>query len=436
MGKEKRTASWAEAQERPRKGHLDFAAPSSLHGLKLRVFRSGRRVWFIRGRLAGANAAPKFVMLGDHHEKDRPQSWAEERARLARVDLRNGIDPAQERQKKLDENKRQSMTFGALVTDYLGNGTSKLAKTTLNVRRIALNGPWLRSWHERPLGWITQGRVNALIDQIPLTASYGPLSSLRRVLSYAQDHGYIDRAPKVIVPKSEGNAAPLFKFQEGKGNTPDFGELAAVLDAIDVLEQQNPLSPWPAIWRFACLTGARPGAVLGARWEEFDLSRTPTWNLPAERSKLRRAISIPLSDAAAELLRSLRRPGGDKGLVWPGRWGDAPRADVPGECTGLITGILAANGFKVGFWQGRFRDTVASWLDTQPDASERAIAKLLDHRAPSERTTRGRYYSKFQSDTLARALANEWAATITAARRAAAQRGPHVVGLENRKRAA
>ncbi|HZM37088.1 MAG TPA: integrase arm-type DNA-binding domain-containing protein [Burkholderiales bacterium] len=435
MGKKKGTASWAEQQEKPKRGHADFAAPGSLHGLKLRVFRSGRRTWFIRGRLAGAATAARFVKLGDYHGVESPQSWAEERARLARVDLRNGLDPAQERQKNLDENKRQGMTFGALVAEHLVSGTAKLAKTTLTVRRLALNGPWLRDWHARPLAWITQGRINALQDQIPTTASYGPLSALRRVLGYAEDHGYIERAPKVIVPRAEGNAEPLFQYQEG--GTPDFSELAAVLHALDVLEQQNPISPWPAIWRFACLTGARPGAVLGARWQEFDLSRAPTWTLPKERSKLRREISIPLSDAAADLLRAMRRPESGEGLVWPGRWGDAPRADVPGEATGLIAGLLAAKGFNVGFWQGRFRDTVASWLDTQPDASERAIALLLDHRAPAERSTRGRHYSKFQSDSLARTLANRWAATIEEARRTAAKAGPRVVGLaEKRKKSA
>jgi integrase len=251
------------------------------------------------------------------------------------------------------------------------------------------------------------------------------------VLNYAEDNGYLTKAPEVIVPKAEGDAAPFFEFQEG--GKPDFGELAVVLDALDAIEQQNPLSSWPTIWRFAALTGARPSAYLGADWREFDLSSVPVWHLPAERSKLKRAIDIPLSEAAAALLRSL--PRRDAGLIWPSRDGTKPRSDLPGDQVGLIRGMLTARGYRKGFWPGRFRDTLMTWLDVQEHASERAIALLVDHTAPSERTTRGKHYAKYQSDALARKLANEWAATITSARKAAAKTGPALVQIRKAKAA-
>jgi integrase len=268
---------------------------------------------------------------------------------------------------------------------------------------------------------------------MPETAQSTPLTTLRAVLNYAADNGYIAKAPKVEVPKTQGDAAPFIEVEQGEDGKPaaDFSELAVVLGALDKVQEQFPFSVWPNIWRFAALTGARPTAYLGARWEEFDLSSKPVWHLSKERSKLKRAIDIPLSDAAAALLRSLERK--PSGLIWPGRDGAKPREDLPGDQTGLISGMLVANGYRKGFWPGRFRDTLMTWLDVQEHASERAIALLVDHKAPAERTTRGRHYAKVKADTLARGLANEWAAALEKARMDAGKRGSAVVKMKHSK---
>jgi len=420
--------TWVDRLKTPASGQVDHDAKHP--GLKVRVFSSGRRCWFIRGRVRGADAAPIFHMLGDY--PGTREHEAELKAANARNLLRQGIDPNQAHKEATLANKIAGMAFQQLAEEYLEKGTGKLSPTTLTVRRNALRGKWFADWRPRPLTWVSQGQVNALKNRIPETAQYSPLSALRVVLNYGEDCGYIPKAPQVNVPKAQGDAAPFFEFQEG--GTPDFAELAAVLDAIDEVEAQFPLSPWPMIWRSAAFTGARSTAYLGARWEEFDLSSAPVWHLPAERSKLKRAIDIPLSDAAAALLRGLERK--ESGLIWPGRDGTKPREDLPGDQVGLIRGLLAARGYRKGFWPGRFRDTIMTWLDIQEHASERAIALLVDHKAPSDRTTRGRHYAKYQSDVLARRLANEWSATIASARAAAAKVGPAVVPMKPARRVA
>ena len=52
-----------------------------------------------------------------------------------------------------------------------------------------------------------------------------------------------------------------------------------------------------AALRFAILTAARTGEVIGARWSEIDLT-TATWTIPAERIKAARKHRVPLSDQA------------------------------------------------------------------------------------------------------------------------------------------
>jgi integrase len=55
---------------------------------------------------------------------------------------------------------------------------------------------------------------------------------------------------------------------------------------------------------FAVLTAARTREVVGARWQEINLSGR-TWIVPPERMKAGREHRVPLSDRAAEILESL-----------------------------------------------------------------------------------------------------------------------------------
>ena len=101
----------------------------------------------------------------------------------------------------------------------------------------------------------------------------------------------------------------------------------------------------------------------------------------------------------------------------------------------MIRGMLAARGQRKGFWPGRFRDTLMTWLDVHENASECAIALLVHHKAPAERTMRGRHYAKVQSVALARRLANEWAATVARVHEHA-NGAPPIVAIEHGLRAA
>ena len=60
--------------------------------------------------------------------------------------------------------------------------------------------------------------------------------------------------------------------------------------------------------------------MLGARWEEIDFERC-VWTVPAERMKIRRSHSVPLSPRAVTLLLKAREVSGPHGLVFPSRKG-------------------------------------------------------------------------------------------------------------------
>lgn len=63
-----------------------------------------------------------------------------------------------------------------------------------------------------------------------------------------------------------------------------------------------------AALRLTVLTAARTNEVIAAQWSEFDLAEA-IWTVPASRMKARKEHTVPLSNAALDLLRALPREG-------------------------------------------------------------------------------------------------------------------------------
>lgn len=70
--------------------------------------------------------------------------------------------------------------------------------------------------------------------------------------------------------------------------------------------------------RLLALTFVRPGELRNARWSEFDLDAA-TWEIPAERMKMREAHIVPLPAQAVETLRALKELTGYGDLLFPSR---------------------------------------------------------------------------------------------------------------------
>lgn len=170
--------------------------------------------------------------------------------------------------------------------------------------------------------------------------------------------------------------AAMFGRRQAKGgNFPampyaDLPGLMASLSAGDTVGR--------AAVRFAILTAARSGEVRGATWDEIDLE-AKVWTVPAKRMKGGAEHSVPLSDAALEILQTMSGMiRGQKGeLVFKGRSGK-PLSDMT-----LAKAFKVAGGetFTVhGTARSSFRDWVAEQTSF-PDAwAEAALAHTLPNK--------------------------------------------------------
>ena len=66
------------------------------------------------------------------------------------------------------------------------------------------------------------------------------------------------------------------------------------------------------------VTCVRKMELLGSKWEEFDIERG-RWHLPAERTKARRELEIPLSNLAVKTLRELQVLSHNSEYVFPAK---------------------------------------------------------------------------------------------------------------------
>ena len=69
---------------------------------------------------------------------------------------------------------------------------------------------------------------------------------------------------------------------------------------------------------FLILTATRTGETLGAQWDEIDLQNA-VWTIPPSRMKTGEEFSVPLSDRALDILRTLEAKRGHNPHVFVGR---------------------------------------------------------------------------------------------------------------------
>jgi integrase len=173
------------------------------------------------------------------------------------------------------------------------------AGTAQEVERI-LNKEIVGPWRGRRLSQKGRADIHELLDNIvgrgsPVSANR-TLAWLRRMCSWAIERGLMEVNP------CTGVKAPAAETARDRVILSDI-ELKNVWQAADGLEQ-----PYGAFIKLLILTGARRNEVAEMRWQEIDLA-AKLWTLPKERSKNEREHTVPLSDSAVEILKSLPHYG-------------------------------------------------------------------------------------------------------------------------------
>jgi integrase len=127
---------------------------------------------------------------------------------------------------------------------------------------------------------------------------------------------------------------------------------------------------------FTTLTAARSGEVLGATWEEIDLEHK-VWTVPASRMKARKQHRVPLSEAAAAVLRGMEKLRSSN-HVFPGHRYHRPLSNV---AMAKVLQRVGYGEYTVHGMRSTFRDWCAEHTAYPREVAEAALAHVLSNKA-------------------------------------------------------
>jgi integrase len=123
---------------------------------------------------------------------------------------------------------------------------------------------------------------------------------------------------------------------------------------------------------FLILTAARTGEVIGATWDEIDLS-AKIWSVPAGRMKSNREHRVPLSDRAITILHAMQQRR-ENDFVFPGRSGGLSNMSLMAMLRTLGRSVTA-HGMR-----STFRDWAAEQTNFPREVAEQALAHVISNK--------------------------------------------------------
>jgi integrase len=255
-----------------------------IKGFGLRIREGGSQSWIYQYRVGSKQ---RRMVLGS--AKSVHLSVARENASRLEARVRLGGDPAMDK-----ETARRSAdeTFGVLVDQYLAARQSKWrANTEREVRRHLTK--YAKSLHRFPITAVSQLNISNLLDDLAKESGDATSNRVRANLST-----FFSWAIKKGVDLPKGNVASHTEKQKENSRTRVLSdnELKTIWNACDD-------DAFGAIVRLLLLTGQRKSEIGFLRWDEV---RDEQIVLPGERTKNKRAHSLPLTDAVKEILDKFR----------------------------------------------------------------------------------------------------------------------------------
>ena len=345
-----------------------FHSVGGATGLYLSVGKGNAKSWVLR---IVVGAKRRDIGLGGL--KDVPLAKAREKAREARELVRSGQDPVIERKRARDaliKSQTRALTFQQCALQCYASKSSEF-------RNAKHKKDWIAALERHAFPKIGQMLINDI--QLP---------DILRVLEPIW-HTKTETATRVRQRiEVVFSWAIVSRYREGENPARWDGNLKEVLPNPSKIAKvrHHPALPWQEMGafmaelrrqegiaaralEFAILTAARSGEVRGLTWDEIDLD-SKIWTIPGDRIKAGRPHTVPLSDAALNILVSAKRLVGSP-YVFP-----APRGGKLSDVS-LLAVVRRMNAPCVphGF-RSTFKDWARSCTAFPDEVSELALAHV------------------------------------------------------------
>lgn len=281
------------------------------YGLYFHVSKSGKRTWRYRFKIMGTEST--FV-LGEYPSMGL--SDARETLLGARQLVRSGINPADERKKKITalhkEKEVAENSFEKITLEWIDKQQGRWSANHSAAISKSLKKNVFPEIGNLPVDSISPPQLVALFEKIE---NRGALEVARKVLQRVSSiYMYAIRTGRATVNPAASLKGSLKTRKVAHHAALSIDELPEFLHRlsrakIHITTKQG--------LKFLILTAARSGEVRGATWDEIDLAGN-VWRIPAERMKMDLPHTVMLSKQAIEVLNLIGDTFGRGGYVFPG----------------------------------------------------------------------------------------------------------------------
>ena len=343
-------------------------AVGGVAGLQLQVKQTGARSWILRTQVG---ARRRDIGLGGY--PDVPLATARERAREAREQIRQGIDPVEARQATraaLIAEQAKKLTFSEAAAQCHSTKTPEF-------RNVKHASDWINSLTRYadpligkiPVAQVELAHVVKVLKPIWLTKTETATRVRQRiesVLAWATVSGYrIGDNPA----RWKGNLEHALAKPSKVRKRTHFAALPWQEMGAFIVELRKREGIDARALEYLILTAARSGEVRLATWDEIDFD-SKIWTVPADRMKAGKAHRVPLSEPAILLLEILPRFEGSLFVFTSPRGGSMSDMSISSVCRRMKVHAVP-HGFR-----SSFKDWARSSTAYPDELSELALAHV------------------------------------------------------------
>ena len=316
---------------------------------------------------------------------------ARELAEGCRQQVRKGLDPIQERKRAEEPNFHDcAMQFlDAKEKGWKHPKHRQQWRMTLMV--------YAKPLHDQRVSQITTQDVLAVLTPIWMTKSE-TASRLRgrieAVLDYAKAMGWRTGENPALWRGNLKSLLPALKRSKRVKHFPamHFTELPKFMADLRLREAMA-----AKLLEFIILTCSRSGEARGAKWSEFDMEAR-VWTVPAKRMKMGKAHTVPLSDAAFNIITTLSETRVNT-LVFPNpiNFGEFSENGTRALLHRMARPDVTTHGFR-----SSFRDWAGDCTNVQREVIEACMAHRIKDQAEAA-------YRRSSALEKRRGLMQDWA---------------------------
>ncbi len=366
-------------------------------GLYIEVKPNGSKLWRMAYRFEGKQ---KLLSFGKYPEVSLAK--ARQKRLEAKTLLADGVDP----QAKKNEERKQAIaetqnTFSNLANELIEKKI-KEGRAASTITKIK----WCFSLVDDALGHRAVADIKSpeVLDALRVIEAKGNYETAHRV------RGLVGEVFRYAIATGRADYDPTFALKGAlvavqvthRAAVTDWNAFKELLSAVWSYEGASPATR--AALKLMAILYPRPGELRLSRWDEFDLKQG-IWEIPKERTKMRRPHQKPLPPLAINILKELHEWSGDCELPFRS---DIGRAKPISENT--MNQALRRLGYgKTEMVSHGFRATASTLLNESGKWDADAIEAELAH-VGSDEIRRAYHRAKYWDERIR--MSNWWAGEI------------------------